>query len=401
MKTALISITFLLLASSSLSVPAQAEDTPAVVTAMFKGWEGNFKVKPTYDKLETDSNGNVTITNLVANIEAAGSNPAVKLTIGEIALDDVGDEENGVIEVGSATVTNTKVEVIEGGNKAFEIDVPESSIEEWFLPVGDPSTPQEVFRSSVNIAKKVSSGEFKISAMGQTITSDGYETTWDGDTATGAGKFTLKLSNVVIPEAALASIDTAGQLKALGYGDIRFDASGDAEIKITDDKFGITSNIEYAGKDIGGIKLALAGTDIPLAALSELKKAQKETRPPDMSALMPQLMGVSLGTFQFRFEDASITKKLLPVIARMQGMDEATMVANAGAIMQVGLMQLKNQAFTDQVVGAVNAFLKDPKSITVSLKPAQPVPVQSIMTLNPTDPAAAINLLGVSVTAND
>ncbi len=401
MKAAYFSVTFLLLASSTLSLPALAEETPAVVTAMFKGWEGTFKVKPTYDKIETDSDGNVTITNLVANVEAAGTNPAVKLTIGEISLDDVGDAENGIIEVGSATVTDTKVEISEGGNKSVEIEVPESNIEEWILPVGDPSTPQEIFRSSWNIAKKVSSGEFKITAMGQSITSDGYETTWDGDTATGAGKFTLKLSNVVIPQSAITAVDTAGQLKALGYGDITLNVSGDADVKITDDKFGITSNIEYAGKDIGGIKLALAGSDIPLATLSELKKAQKESRPPDMSALMPQLMGVSLGTFQFRFEDASITKKLLPVIAKMQGMDEAAMVANAGAIVQVGLMQLKNQAFTDQVVGAVNAFLKDPKSITVSLKPAQPVPVQSIMTLNPADPAAAITLLGVSVTAND
>jgi hypothetical protein len=117
--------------------------------------------------------------------------------------------------------------------------------------------------------------------------------------------------------------------------------------------------------------------------------------------LMPQLMNVSLSGLQFRFEDASITKKVLPIIAKMQGMDEAAMVANAGAMMQIGLMQLKNQAFTDQVVGAVNAFLKDPKSFTISLKPAAPVKVQQLMTLDPANPGAAVDVLGVSVTAND
>ena len=50
----------------------------------------------------------------------------------------------------------------------------------------------------------------------------------------------------------------------------------------------------------------------------------------------------------------------------MQGMDEAAMVANAGAMMQLSLMQFKNRAFTNQVVGAVNTFLKDPKSLTIS-----------------------------------
>jgi hypothetical protein len=138
-----------------------------------------------------------------------------------------------------------------------------------------------------------------------------------------------------------------------------------------------------------------------MAAAAEMRAAQKEARAPDFNALMPQLMNVSLGNFQLRFEDASITKKVLPLIAKMQGMDEAAMVANAGAMMQIGLMQLKNQAFTDQVVGAVNAFLKDPKSFTVSLKPAAPVKVQQLMTLDPTNPGAAIDVLGVSVTAND
>ena len=210
-----------------------------------------------------------------------------------------------------------------------------------------------------------------------------------------------KLKNIAIPEAAVAALDTGGQMKQLGYGDLTFDVSGGAEINVNDDKFGFTSNMAYSGKDIGAFKLALDANDVPMAAVAEMQKAQKESRPPDMAILMPQLMNVSLGNFQLRFEDASITKKVLPIIAKMQGMDEAAMVANAGAMMQIGLMQLKNQAFTDQVVGAVSAFLKDPQSFTVSVKPGAPVKVQQLMTLDPTNPGAAIDVLGVSVTAND
>ena len=149
------------------------------------------------------------------------------------------------------------------------------------------------------------------------------------------------------------------------------------------------------------IKFTYGASDIPMSVMAELQAAQKAGRAADFNMLMPQLMNVSLSGFQFRFEDASITKKVLPIIARMQGMDEAAMVANAGAMMQIGLMQLKNQAFTDQVVGAVNAFLKDPRSITISLKPDSPVKVQQLMTLDPANPGAAVDVLGVSVTAND
>jgi hypothetical protein len=64
-------------------------------------------------------------------------------------------------------------------------------------------------------------------------------------------------------------------------------------------------------------------------------------------------------------------------------------------------MSLNNQEFTTKVVTAINSFLKDPKSITVAMKPAQPLKVQELMTLNPANPGEAITKLGVDVSAND
>jgi hypothetical protein len=401
MKSAFLSATFLLLASSNLSVPAYAEDVPPVVTAIFKSWE-TVKATPTYGKLETDSDGNVTITNLSATIPAKDAGPEVQLTIGEVKLNDVSDEANGIIDVGSIKASDAKADINLGDGKNFVVEIPESSSEGLHLRVAvDNPTPQQAFLASYSMADKASAGPIKITAMGQTITSDGYEATWDGDPATGSGKINFTLKNIAIPEAAVAAFDTTGQMKLLGYGDLSFDVSGGGEIKVTADKFGFTSTFTYSGKDIGAFNMALDANDIPMAAMAEMQKAQKESREPDMAALMPQLMNVSFGQFKLRFEDASITKKLLPVIAKMQGMDEAMMISSAGAMVQLGMMQLKNQALTDQVVGAVNAFLKDPKSITVAMKPAQPVAVQNLMALNPADPAAAITMLGVSVTAND
>ena len=211
----------------------------------------------------------------------------------------------------------------------------------------------------------------------------------------------MAVKDVVIPEAALATMDPSGQMKQLGYGDLTITASGNGELTVGEGIFGMSGDFTYAVKDMGGLKMAFAASDVPTATYVEMQKAQKEGRTPDFNTLLPQLMKVSIGNLQLRFEDASITKKVLPLIAKMQGMDEAAVVANAGAMMQIGLMQLKNQAFTDQVVGAVNAFLKDPKSFTLALKPAAPVKVQQLMTLDPANPGAAIDVLGVSVTAND
>ena len=402
MKTTRRCAVFLFLATSAWTLPAQAKDVPPVVAAIFKSWETQFKSEPTYEKLENDGAGNITITNLVANVAADGPTPGMKLTIGSIALGNVAEEANGLIDIGTATFSDTKVEISGGEGPPISVEMPRSSVEDWYVAVAnDNPTPQQAFRESMSIAKKMSSGAIKFSVLEYVITADSYETTWDGDPVTGAGKFTLNVGNAIIPESAVAAMDPTGELKKLGYNELIVSAAGSGELTVGESSFGLNGNLEYAVRDMGSVKMAFGASDVPTATVVELRAAQKSGRPADLNALMPQLMNVTLGNFQLRFEDASITKKLLPIIAKKQGMEEAALVANAGAMMQIGLMQLKNQVFSDQVVGAVNAFLKDPKSFTLSFKPAAPVKVQQLMTLDPTNPGAAIDVLGVSVTAND
>ena len=402
MKNTLRAAAFLLLAATALTGPAQAQDVPPVVSAIFKSWETQLRATPAYDKIETDSSGKVTISNLVATVGAQDRSTAIKLSIGSIALENVAPEVNGLIAVGAATFSDTKMEMAGPDNKSVVIEVPTSSLEEWHVsvPGGNP-TPLQSFRASMWIAKKMTSGEIKVTAEGQSFMAKGVESSWSGDPLTGAGKTTMSLTDLVIPEAALAMLDPSGQLKALGYSDITLNMTGDGELSVAGDNFGMNGTFGVSSKDMAGFTFSYGASDIPIAVMAELQTAQKTGRPPDFNMLMPQLMNVTLSGFKMRFEDASITKKVLPLIARMQGMDEAAMVANAGAMMQLSLMQLKNQAFTDQVVGAVNTFLKDPKSFTISLAPAAPIKVQQVMTLDPTNPGAAIDLFGASVTAND
>ena len=402
MKYTLRAAAFLLLAATALTAPAQAQDVPPVVSAIFKSWETQLRATPAYDKIETDSSGKVTISNLVATVGAQDPSTSMKLSIGSIALENIAAEADGLIVVGSATFSDTKMEFTGPDNKSFVIQVPKSGAEDWYVAVpGDNPTPMQAFRSTMAIAKRMTSGEITITAEGQTLTAKGIETAWSGDPVTGAGKTTMSFNDIIVPESAIAMIDPTGQLKALGYSDITLNASGEGEFTVAGDSFGMSGTVGLSGKDMAGFTFSYGASDVPIAVMTEMQAAQKSGRPPDFNRLMPQLMNVSLSGLTIRFEDASITKKVLPLIARMQGMDEAAMVANAGAMMQLSLMQLRNQAFTDQVVAAVNAFLKDPKSFTVSFSPAAPVKVQELMMLDPANPGAAVDVLGISVTAND
>jgi len=397
-RSALALIVFTSLAGVS---PAFAAEEPPLVAAILKTWESQLKVKPTYQSLTTESDGSVVIDGLTANLvppgDAAGK---MSVSVGKIKLSGISDKGNGLFEVASAQYTDTKVDM--GTPEAgFNVTVPQSSAEYWYVKaLGDNPTPTDVLRANMNIAKKMSAGTMTLTAAGQTYSADSYEMTWDGDPATGSGKTDFKIVNITIPEAAIAALDPSGMLKQLGYSSLAFDIGGNGDIDIGADKMGFNFDMFYAGKDMGTLKIGAGMGEIPAALLAELQKLEGQAQP-DPNKFMPLVQGIQVSRVAFRFEDQSITKKMIPLLAKMQGMDEATMVANAGAMLQLGLAELKNPTFTQKAVEAVNAYLKDPRSLTILAKPAQPVTVQQLMALDPNNPGAAIDQLGVTISAND
>jgi hypothetical protein len=402
MKRPLKTLVFVLLAGSALGLPARADDVPPVVSLMLKNWETQFKIKPTYDSIKNDGNGNITIQNLQINKDGTGDGPGFKGSVAEVDLKGVADKGDGLYEIASADFNGVKADIAGKDGQGIAIDAPQAHVEGWyFKQAGDNPTPLDTLRANMNVARKMTSGKVTVTAVGQTFVADGYQSSWDGDPATGAGTFSFNSGNVNVPASALALVDTQGVLKQLGYGDLNFSLSGDGKLDIDNDKLGLTMNLAYGAKDMGTIKMSVGAGDVPVAAYAELRKAQLEGREPDFAAVMPQLQGSTISALSLRFEDASITNKILPMIAAMQGTTKDAFVANAGAMAQMGLMSLNNQEFTTKVVTAINSFLKDPKSITVAMKPAQPLKVQELMTLNPANPGEAITKLGVDVSAND
>jgi hypothetical protein len=85
----------------------------------------------------------------------------------------------------------------------------------------------------------------------------------------------------------------------------------------------------------------------------------------------------------------------------MQGMDEKTFRASIGPMVQLALVQFQNEAFTKQATEAITAFFTDPKSLTLTAKPATALKVSDFATMDPNKPGDAISRLGLSVTAND
>lgn len=393
---------FLMIAvlASTAVLPAEAADAPPAVQAFLANLERNTAVKPVYDELKDDGNGNITLTNLTLTRPAAGEVPGVTVKLAGVTFSGITEEAPQLFQVGKASFNNITLEV--PGEGGFTATIPQVGAEGWYIrQLGDNPTAIDHLLATSSFARKITSGKVSFGAPGQAVTIDGVESTWNGDPKTGAGTFNVKVSNIAVPEALMALVDQGGMLKQLGYTSLNLDVVTMSDMKVADEKVSYGFELGLSGRSIANLRLAANFSDIPLATYAEILKANSEGKEPDFNALMPQLQQVIVNGASFRFEDASIVNKILPMAAAMNGMDESTFRASIGPMVQLTLVQLQNEAFTKQAMEAVTAFFAAPKSLTIAARPTAPLKVSDMMTMDPNKPGEAISRLGLAVTAND
>ena len=116
-----------------------------------------------------------------------------------------------------------------------------------------------------------------------------------------------------------------------------------------------------------------------------------------MMGLMQQL------TFEgaaIRFDDASITKRVLDYMGKQQNMSGDDMAKGAAAMVPMMMGQLNMPELQTQITEAANTYLADPKNIEITAEPEKPVPFPQIMGAAMGAPTTLPTVLGVSVTAN-
>lgn len=151
--------------------------------------------------------------------------------------------------------------------------------------------------------------------------------------------------------------------------------------------------------DLGGYTPSL------IASLRELQKQMAENPDSDNSAqglaILGLLQQMTFHSAEISFADDTLTNKVLDFVAKNQGMRAADIANQAKAVVPFALAQLNNPELTAQASQAVSTFLDDPQSLTVSARPAQPVPFALLMATAMTTPVELTKSLAVTVTAND
>ncbi|MBE7185174.1 MAG: hypothetical protein INR68_12325 [Methylobacterium mesophilicum] len=116
-----------------------------------------------------------------------------------------------------------------------------------------------------------------------------------------------------------------------------------------------------------------------------------------MLGLMQQLKYAGMS---IRFDDQSLTQKVIDYVAKQQNVKPADIVNQAKAIVPFALAQLQMPDLAKQVSDAVNAYLDDPKSLEIVSRPSAPVPVAQLAGSATGNPVDMLKQLGLSVSAN-
>lgn len=332
-------------------------------------------------------------------VKPAGETDAFPL--GNVTFSGVTEQNGGY------AIANTSTAPIASTAEGITVELSEIVIKGLKLPAEDSNDPLTAltFYDSAQLAsaavKMADKTVFSLTNLSAEITAPA-----DGkpmDFTAGIASFSGDLSGITDPQ-------TKAVVDAFGYQTVNGSYQTAGSWNLPDGRLNITQNditVEKAGTF--GFKFDFGGYTLDF--IKQLQEIQKKTAGQASSAAEMEMLGLmqqlSLNGATIRFDDASLTGKILDFVAQQQGQKREDVVNLAKAGLPFMLMQLQLPDLAAAISPAVNAYLDDPRSIEIKATPPQPVPFTLIggaAMANPNDPGATTkalwSMLGVTVTAN-
>jgi hypothetical protein len=321
------------------------------------------------------------------------------LPVGNITLEGVSEADGGYVVETVTTEAFTRKE-----DKA-EISVSPIVIHDMTIPAEGATgatgslllyKSAELANFTVKVADKTA---FSAEGISVEITppADGNAMEFSGATE----KFNADLTLVDDPKSKEV-------IDALGYQNITgsFELAGSwqpSDGKMELSQYDIT--VDNAGTlgmtfDVGGYTMDFIKSmqDMQKKMAAQPEGADNSAQGMAMLGLMQQL---TFNSASIRFDDDSLTNKVLDYVGKQQGMSGKDIANQAKAIVPFGMAQLNNPELTAQVSAAVSKFLDDPQSLEISAIPPAAVPFALIMAGAMANPLDLPKTLGVTVKANE
>ncbi len=163
------------------------------------------------------------------------------------------------------------------------------------------------------------------------------------------------------------------------------------------DNFG-TLSLEF---ELDGYTADVAREDVYLDRLDRriIHSAKEERQALELA--MSNLLGqISLHGASFRFSDASLTGKLIAYLAALQGAKPEDVANQAKAIVPLMAGQYLGPDLTLSLTKAVTTYVDDPRNLTISIAPEEPISLSILEDLDMGSAEAFVRQVGLQVLAN-
>lgn len=348
--------------------------------------------------------------------EASKAAGAKEVKWGSVSGDDAEftvDSSETTFETDGKTSTLTAGKVVYRGAKpsadgGFTADLVTASDVEFesddaSMSIDSLTITNYVGQSPEKIRAKTTSGE-----RFDRIEATGIEITDENDKSVPIASVVVAASDYVAGIPRKSTVDVKGikvpvdaadeQMKdvaELGYKELVLDAGLAAT---WDDKTGRVSvdRLSVSGAEAGSLALSFALGGVTPEVIEAFKKAEK-----DQAKQMELLQALTVEKLTLRYDDASLAKRVLSNQAKKQGIPADALVQQLSAMVPMVASSIGNKDFEKKIATATAAFLKAPKSLTVSAAPAKPLPVAELMGAAMMAPQSLPTVLGADVRAND
>ncbi|MGV3552422.1 hypothetical protein [Rhizobium sp.] len=386
----LASSTFLCFASSAFAL--DGNDVLAKINALYALQGGKVEAASA-----TVEGTNVKLSGVSVSVAGADGKA---FPIGDVMLENVEEDEDGysIEKVAFADVNTTQ--------DGVTIEAKDIAIGGVYIP--NEPTPGTI--DSMMLYENFTTGPITATAQGkQVFALDTIEANLNAAEDQSKFDFDATVSGMKIDLTTAPDPKAQEAIAALGLQQLNGEVTMKGAWTVADGKFDLT---EYAFdfENVGRLDINVSLSGYTLEFIKSMQDAIKAAETNPDKAAGQQALGMSMmGLMQqlvyngakIRFDDAGITAKALDFAGKQQGVDGPQMATSLKAMMPMMLGAMNMPDLQKQIETAVNAYLDDPKSLTVSATPDQPLPAPQIMGAAMGDPANLVKTLNVKVTAND
>ncbi|PWW03387.1 hypothetical protein DFR52_10167 [Hoeflea marina] len=389
----LLSATMLTAAVAAFASPALALDADSFAAKVTEVLAvSNQKLTYAAAELEGDT---VTLVNARLSLPGTGEFGA-----GDLVFD-------GVAETADGGYTAETVSIDDVNATVEDTTVSMTGLEMSGLTI--PAKPTLDSLTSMAFYDGFSMGPMTVTVKGEKVFSlAGAEGTVTRDGDAGMD-FEMTANGILIDLSQVKEPKTRDALDKLGYqklsGTLALDMGWEADSGLLDMR-------EYALTldDVGKLDMSFKITGYTLEFAKALQEAQAAAAAnPDKKAadqaagiaMLGMMSRLSFVDASIRFDDASLTSRALSFAGAQQGVSGEQMGQALKGMLPLMLGQLNMPALQQQISAAASTYLDNPQSLTISAAPAEPVGFPMIMGAGMGDPKQLVDLLGVTVSAND